>query len=139
MPPPTPGVPPVEHHPYNDDWGTTLVAILLMSLIVFVVLGVLIKKSFQLVPTGVLALRTIVGGGSEGYHRLEDVSENEQAGVQEGILQTHTVSQRPSTEDSAIAQDSQRRTEILSDSDFENDEVNNDDAQVLRIDRTDGH
>ncbi|PIA19286.1 hypothetical protein COEREDRAFT_79238 [Coemansia reversa NRRL 1564] len=140
MPPPTPGVPPVEHHPYNDDWGTTLVAILLMSLIVFIVLGVLIKKSFQLVPTGVLALRTIVGGSSEGYHRLDDVNEDEQHGVQERTPQTHAIPQRPYTEDpAAIAQDSQRRTELLSDSEFENDEVNNDDAQVLRIDRTDGH
>ncbi|KAJ2783176.1 hypothetical protein H4R18_001843 [Coemansia javaensis] len=75
-PPPTPGV-PVERHPYNDDWATTLVAILLMSLIVFVALGILVRRSFRLVPTGVMALRTLVGAGApaEGHHRLEEEEE----------------------------------------------------------------
>ncbi|KAJ2455475.1 hypothetical protein EV183_000807 [Coemansia sp. RSA 2336] len=69
-PPPTPGV-PVERHPYNDDWGTTFVAILVMSLIVFVVLGVLVRNSFRLVPTGVMALHTLVSRGNEAsYHQL---------------------------------------------------------------------
>ncbi|KAJ1834624.1 hypothetical protein IWW55_002291 [Coemansia sp. RSA 2706] len=79
-PPPQPGV-PVERHPYNDDWGTTFVAILLMALLVFVALGLLVRKSFQLVPTGVMSLRTLVGRRRpDGYHRLGD-EDNEDAQV----------------------------------------------------------
>ncbi|KAJ2084309.1 hypothetical protein H4R24_000102 [Coemansia sp. RSA 988] len=138
MPPLTPGVPPVERHPYNDDWGTTVVAILLMSLIVFGVLGVLIKKSFQLVPTGVLALRTIVGRRSEGYHRLDDASDDEQHDIQGRSV--HDGARRSSTDGTAAAVlDTRRRLELLSESEFENDGANNDDAQVLHIDRTEGH
>ncbi|KAJ2764885.1 hypothetical protein IWQ56_004316 [Coemansia nantahalensis] len=76
-PPPPPPGPPVERHPYNDDWGTTLVAILLMSLIVFAVFGILIQRSFRLVPTGVLALGALVGRRSDGAHRLDDDSDGE--------------------------------------------------------------
>ncbi|KAJ2551954.1 hypothetical protein EV175_003489, partial [Coemansia sp. RSA 1933] len=78
LPPPTPGV-PVERHPSNDDWGTTFVAILVMSLIIFVALGILVKRSFRLVPTGVMALRTLVSSRADSaqYHRLENEDEDE--------------------------------------------------------------
>ncbi|KAJ2742542.1 hypothetical protein GGI20_004405 [Coemansia sp. BCRC 34301] len=74
----TPPSPPVERHPSNDDWGTTLAAIAVMSLLAFVALGILIKKSFQLVPTGVMALRTLVSDRPTGYHRLDPNDSDEE-------------------------------------------------------------
>ncbi|KAJ2478254.1 hypothetical protein IWW56_003826 [Coemansia sp. RSA 2131] len=100
--------PPVERHPYNDDWGTTFVAILVMACIVFAVLAVLVRKSFRLVPTGVLALRTLVRG-PDGHHVL------------------------PEGEAGAEAQNSQAvdrsRLELLSD-----DDDDAEDARVIRVD-----
>ncbi|KAJ2006467.1 hypothetical protein GGI04_001876 [Coemansia thaxteri] len=75
--------PPVEQNPSTDDWGTTLVAIAVMSLIAFVALGFLIKKSFQLVPTGVMALRTLVSNRPSGYHRLDPNNPGDVDGVDE--------------------------------------------------------
>ncbi|KAJ2725286.1 hypothetical protein GGI07_001419 [Coemansia sp. Benny D115] len=44
-----------------------------MSLIVFAALGILVKKSFELVPTGMMNLRTLVGGRqSLRHHQLAD-------------------------------------------------------------------
>ncbi|KAJ1753801.1 hypothetical protein LPJ79_000088 [Coemansia sp. RSA 1821] len=84
-PPPTPGI-PVERHPYNDDWGTTFVAILVMSLIVFVALGVLVRNSFRLVPTGVMALHTLVGRGDEAsYHQLQNEEDEEDEEDEEAL------------------------------------------------------
>ncbi|KAJ1872134.1 hypothetical protein LPJ57_005108 [Coemansia sp. RSA 486] len=81
--PSSPSVPPIERHPSNDDWGTTYIAIGIMSLIVFFVLGILVKRSFQLVPTGVMALRTLVGGRpSDGYHVLANDEEESERGEQ---------------------------------------------------------
>ncbi|KAJ1722473.1 hypothetical protein LPJ53_003113 [Coemansia erecta] len=80
--PPSPAPhPPIERHPSNDDWGTTYLAIALMTLIAFAALGILVRRSFQLVPTGVMALRDFVGGRpSDGYHALagEDSEDEEQ-------------------------------------------------------------
>ncbi|KAJ1764449.1 hypothetical protein LPJ77_000215 [Coemansia sp. RSA 2523] len=102
--------PPIERHPYNDDWGTTFVAILVMACIVFAVLAVLVRKSFRLVPTGVLALRTLVQGREDGHHVL------------------------PDGETSAEAQDNgagdRSRLELLSDDDYDNDA---EDARVIRV------
>ncbi|KAJ2781812.1 hypothetical protein GGI15_003111 [Coemansia interrupta] len=79
--PPSPAPhPPIERHPSNDDWGTTYLAIALMTLIAFAALGILVRRSFQLVPTGVMALREFVGGRSnDGYHALagEDSEDEE--------------------------------------------------------------
>ncbi|KAJ1957411.1 hypothetical protein GGI12_005034 [Dipsacomyces acuminosporus] len=115
-PPHTPGL-PVERHPANDDWGVTMVAIIIMSVMVFAVLGILVKQSFRLVPTGVMALRTIVNHNrsSAGYHSLPDDGNAE---GEEDI--EHSASGAPSSED-------RRRLELLSDSETEED------ARVLHI------
>ncbi|KAJ2687724.1 hypothetical protein IWW39_002731 [Coemansia spiralis] len=77
----TPPSPPSERHPSNDDWGTTITAIALMTLLAFIALGALIKKSFQLVPTGVLALRTLVSDRPAGYHQLDPNDSDEETGA----------------------------------------------------------
>ncbi|KAJ2162556.1 hypothetical protein GGF46_000559 [Coemansia sp. RSA 552] len=115
MPPPTPGV-PIEHHPYNDDWGTTFVAILLMSLIVFAALGILVRNSFRLVPTGVMALQALVSERPPGYHRVAGESDDEA-----------DVPHQDSVDVTSPADN--RRLELLSDSE---DEL--EDARILRID-----
>ncbi|KAJ2390010.1 hypothetical protein GGI05_003334 [Coemansia sp. RSA 2603] len=81
--PPSPAPhPPIERHPSNDDWGTTYLAIALMTLIAFVALGILVSRSFQLVPTGIVALRDIVGGRSnDGYHALAGEDSDDQEHV----------------------------------------------------------
>ncbi|KAJ1947942.1 hypothetical protein GGF37_000089 [Kickxella alabastrina] len=82
---PVPPRPPVERHPSNDDWGTTFVAIMIMSIIAFVALGVLVHRSFQLVPTGVMALRTLVGNHpGNGYHALAGDESEDQVGSGSG-------------------------------------------------------
>ncbi|KAJ1945372.1 hypothetical protein EC988_005769 [Linderina pennispora] len=68
----SPPSPPVERHPSNDDWTTTIVAIMIMCSIAFIGLGILVKKSFQLVPTGVMALRELVDARPTGYHELDN-------------------------------------------------------------------
>ncbi|KAJ2509098.1 hypothetical protein IWW47_000212 [Coemansia sp. RSA 2052] len=119
----TPPSPPVERHPSNDDWGTTLAAIAVMSLLAFFALGVLIKKSFQLVPTGVLALRTLVSDRPAGYHQLDPNDSDEEGGVR---------GERSRSTD-------HRRLEILRDDDeslggdHEAAEDGGDDARVLHI------
>lgn len=61
---------PVERHPANNDqWGMTVMSIGLMSLVIFVLLGILVHRSFRLVPTGMLALHTIVPA-DESHHQL---------------------------------------------------------------------
>ncbi|KAJ2879144.1 hypothetical protein IWW38_006175, partial [Coemansia aciculifera] len=112
---PPPSSPPVERHPSNDDWGTTLAAIAVMSLIAFVALGILIKKSFQLVPTGVLALRTLVSDQRPaGYHQLDpnDDSDDDE--------------RRPGGDDS-------RRLEVIRDDDYDDDGGGNDAPRILHI------
>ncbi|KAJ2142835.1 hypothetical protein IW136_001843, partial [Coemansia sp. RSA 678] len=102
--------PPIERHPYNDDWGTTFVAILVMACIVFGVLAVLVRKSFRLVPTGVLALRTLVRGREDGHHVLPDGETGAEA------------------QDNGAGDRSQ--LELLSDDDYDNDA---EDARVIRV------
>ncbi|KAJ2038892.1 hypothetical protein IW146_002136 [Coemansia sp. RSA 922] len=118
----TPPSPPVERHPSNDDWATTITAIAVMSLLAFIALGVLIKKSFQLVPTGVLALRTLVSDRPVGYHQLDPNDSDEESVV-------------PGHEESSATGADHRRLEILRDDDPE--EVDNnggaDDARILHI------
>ncbi|KAI9503992.1 hypothetical protein GGI25_000872 [Coemansia spiralis] len=137
MPPPTPGI-PVERHPSNDDWETTFVAILLMSLIVFVTLGILVRRSFRLVPTGVMALRTLVGNrtSSSQYHRL-DVEEDEDFsdGDEEQYIDNGALDTRDSHARDAPGQ---RCLEVLSDNDVDyhdGDEAQSgdDDARIINI------
>ncbi|KAJ2809744.1 hypothetical protein H4S07_003085 [Coemansia furcata] len=98
----TPPSPPVERNPSNDDWGATITAIAVMSLLAFIALSVLIKKSFQLVPTGVLALRTLVSDRPAGYHQLDPNDSDDESGV-------------PTREEVAPSGADHRRLEILRD------------------------
>ncbi|KAJ1647216.1 hypothetical protein J3B02_003416 [Coemansia erecta] len=105
--------PPVERHPSNDDWGTTYVAIVVMTLIAFAALGVLVKRSFQLVPTGVMALRTLVGGRSDddGYHVLaneEEADANGEMAVEDAQV-LHMAQEQTAPEDAEHASE-QRST-----------------------------
>ncbi|KAJ1668060.1 hypothetical protein IW140_000775 [Coemansia sp. RSA 1813] len=142
LPPPTPGI-PIERHPSNDDWGTTFVAILVMSLIIFVALGVLVKRSFRLVPTGVMALRTLVSNrpNNNQYHRLENEEEEEEADVYSNNNRRDASGASPRNSGSVRAgdeQDQQGRLELLSDSDMDdylgNFTADGDDAQASNSD-----
>ncbi|KAJ1904060.1 hypothetical protein LPJ81_002719 [Coemansia sp. IMI 209127] len=140
LPPPKPGV-PVERHPSNDDWGTTFVAILVMSLIVFAALGILVKRSFRLVPTGVMALRTLVSTRPDNnqYHRLANDEEEEDVASNESADNSTGARAGGEREDSQ-----QGRLELLSDSDMddylgdftaegEGTQAGNNDARVINI------
>ncbi|KAJ1796781.1 hypothetical protein LPJ56_000106 [Coemansia sp. RSA 2599] len=85
-----------------------------MTLIAFAALGLLVKRSFLLVPTGVMALRTLVGGRSaDNYHVLvnEDSDSDELAaeeheevdvdehGGQEDARVLHIVREQTAPED----------------------------------------
>ncbi|KAJ2663448.1 hypothetical protein IWW48_001331 [Coemansia sp. RSA 1200] len=149
LPPPTPGI-PVERHPSNDDWGTTFVAILLMSLIIFVVLGILVQRSFRLVPTGVMALRTLVGNRIDNnqYHRLENEDDED---VESGVGSTEEHTRRGTGGEGLVndmrssdEHDQQSRLELLSDSDMDDylgdfptegneTRASNSDARVINI------
>ncbi|KAJ2341031.1 hypothetical protein GGF43_006265, partial [Coemansia sp. RSA 2618] len=65
-----------------------------MSVLVFAVLGVLVRNSFRLVPTGVVALRTLVGGRPDGYHQLAD-DEPEHTSMSPGGPQTNDAGVSP--------------------------------------------
>ncbi|KAJ2494014.1 hypothetical protein IWW37_000092 [Coemansia sp. RSA 2050] len=119
----TPPSPPTKR-PSNDDWGTTITAIAVMTLLAFIALGALIKKSFQLVPTGVLALRTLVSDRPAGYHQLDPNDSDEETGAL--------------THEESSATDN-RRFEILRDNESADDhpeepnEASSDNASIIHI------
>ncbi|KAJ1675310.1 hypothetical protein EV182_001516 [Spiromyces aspiralis] len=72
-------VPGGRHSEGDDSWLLSLVLIVSVSIVLLLAFGVMLKKSFRLVPTGFIALRRLVAAPGPNQDELDPSAETQQS------------------------------------------------------------